>query len=139
MARDETIHRMLLNWARWKAGACDAGLGYGAANWTGVRNDSGYREAVIPTIALEAEHMDRAVATLERELQRTVDAVYVRALPRKQAALRLRVGESTVTERIDRAHRLLPEALREVEAKARAKREQVEAMQLTARTGKKSF
>lgn len=137
MARDEYIHRLLLNWARWKAGACDSGLGYGSANWTGVREER-YREAIIPTIAIDAEHMDRAVATLDEDLQRTIDAMYVRALPRKQAAERLRVGESTITERIDRAHRKLLEAMREIEAKAQAKRANVEAMQRAA-SPRKSF
>lgn len=138
MARNEYIHQLLLNWARWKAGACDSGLGYGGANWTGVREER-YPEATIPTIALDAERMDRAVATLEDDLQRTIDAMYVRALPRKQAAERLKVAERTITERIERAHRKLAEAMREIEAKAKAKRDHIEALQRAAAAYRKSF
>lgn len=132
MARDEYIHRLLLNWARWRAGACDSGLGYGGSNWAGVR-DERYREAIIPTIALEAEYMDRAVATLEHDLQRTIEVMYLRDLGTKQAAAYLRVAESTVKERVGRAHRKLAEALREIQAKAAAKRERLEAVLASAR------
>lgn len=132
MARDEYIHRELLNWARWKAGACMGGLGYGTVRWDQQVDDSGYREAVIPTIAIDAEHMDRAVATLDADLQATLDAVYVRALPEKMAAERLRVSVPTVKERVWRSHRRLVDALADVKAKAAAKRAHVDAMQRTA-------
>ncbi len=132
MARDEYIHRLLLNWARWKAGACDSGLGYVKANWTEVREER-YREAVIPTIAVEAEHMDRAVATLETDLKRTVEVVYLRDQGIKASAARLRVAESTVKERIARAHRHLAEAMREIQAKAQARRAALESRITAAR------
>lgn len=132
MARDEYIHQQLLNWARWKAGACDGGLGYSHSNWSGVREDR-YREAIIPTIAIDAEHMDRAVATLETDLRRTVEVVYVADLGARRAGEVLHVADSTVKERIARAHRKLAEALREVRAKAEAQRQALEERQRAAR------
>lgn len=133
MARDEYIHRLLLNWARWKAGACDVGLGYGGGIFGVVRTEDRYREAVIPTIALEAEHTDRAVAQLERDLQLTIDALYLRGLGDKAAAERLHVAVATVKERLGRAHRKIAEHLVEIRAQADAKRAALEAAQRVGR------
>lgn len=133
MARDEYIHHQLLNWARWKAGACMGGLGYSRSHFGDVVDESGYRESVIPTIALDAEQMDRAVATLDADLQATIEAVYVHAMPWQKSADRLHVALATVKERTWRAHRKLAVALVDVKAKAAAVRARVEAVQRGAR------
>lgn len=107
MARIEDIERRLLNWARWKLGGTSSGLGYATARCWAVVVTPGYREAVIPTVACEAEETDRAVQSLASELRATLEVVYLMNEPMKRKIAYLCCCEATIKARIWRAHRML--------------------------------
>lgn len=132
MARDENVERRLLNWARWRSGAGDVGLGYGNASmWNQVKVDvSPNRQSVIPTNAIEASQTDDAIKDLPIFLRATVLEVYLADDSVEAKARRLGCGVSTVHSRITEAHRLISiwfhdkastaQALRDVNAKLSA-------------------
>ena len=107
MKRDPHMERRMLNWVRWREGACSIGLGYGSASiWTRIKVDGqGYREAVIPTDAVEAEQTDRAVEALPAYLRATMHVYYLSDEPMERKALSLSCGVSTVHSRVADAHR----------------------------------
>lgn len=107
MARIEDIERRLLNWARWKIGGSAGGLGYASVNLAGDTSRELYREARIPTNDCEAEETDRAVVSLDSDLRRTVEVVYLGSGGTRNKAAALCCTEATVYARVDRAHRLL--------------------------------
>jgi hypothetical protein len=104
VARIPDIERRLLNWARWKSGEGQGGLGYSTGVWNGESSRSTYREATIPTVDVEASVTDAGVMALAGELRSAVEAVYLRTGTIEVAAGRLCCGVATVYARVDRAH-----------------------------------
>ena len=133
MARIEDIERRLLNWARWKSGPGVGGLGFSAVNLLGQEYSARNREAVIPTVDCEAEQTDRAIHMLPRELQETLDVVYVQGGGRAHKARKLGCTEATVDARVWRAHALLQSQLSAMAAAQREQRRTVEALQRSSR------
>lgn len=107
MRKDPHMERRMLNWVRWREGACSIGLGYGSASiWNRIKVDGqGYREAVIPTDAVEAEQTERAVEALPAYLRATVHVYYLTDEPMERKAASLACGVSTVHARVADAHR----------------------------------
>lgn len=134
MARIEDIERRLQNWARWKVGGSAGGLGYASVNLAGDTSRALYREARIPTDDCEAEETDRAVASLDSELRRTVEVVYLDGGGTKRKADLLNCTESTIKSRIWRAHRQLSCWLTERQRERQAERARVAALQRNARS-----
>lgn len=135
MARDADIDRRLHNWARWRAGMRHGGLGYASVDMAAERVDGeGYDAPVpVPTVDVEASETEEAVLALPSELRATVEAVYLGQRSIKVIAARLCVAEPTVHARIWAAHTKLRAWLSERMARRRAQREQVEAVQRSAR------
>lgn len=128
MARIEEMTRRLENWARWKVG------GTGIAGYAGVdlgagEGSSSYREARIPTVAVEAELTDRAVSTLHLDLRHAVHVYYLQADGYQVKAALLACSVRVMYARIDQAHIEL-QAWFDARARAQqAERERVERLQ----------
>ena len=125
----EDIERRLLNWTRWKAGAGVGGLGYASVNMLAALGGSsrGPHDPIpIPTMAIEAEETDRAVAALEPELRRTVEVVYLGRGGATEQARALGVTAAAVRARICRAHRAISCWLADL-AQSREGRRQLDA------------
>lgn len=136
MARNEEMERRCLNWARWKAGDGQGGLGWGSGSggWQSAGADrSGYREAKVPTLDAEAEQTNRAIETLDVSMQRTVTVYYLGTGTMEQRCSHLQISRATIYLRVDRAHELLAAWLREIEAKARNERERLALLLASAR------
>lgn len=133
MARIEDIERRLLNWARWKGGAGQGGLGFAGVNMDSGGGSDGYREAVIPTMDCEAEETDRAVMSLASELRATVELVYRGRGTMAEKARRLCITEAGVYRRIDQAHARIQQWLADLAQVRKHQRERMEALQRSAR------
>lgn len=133
--RNEEMERRCLNWARWRGGAGSGGLGYGGGGgmWRDVVSTSRYREAVVPTLDVEAEQTERGVAQLVSHLRRTVEVYYLGTGTMVERCHSLQIASATLYARIDKAHEALAAWLREQEAMARHQRERVELIQASAR------
>ena len=125
MARDDEIERRMLNWARWKAGSGNIGLGYGCSSmWNQVKVDcKGLRESVIPTNAIEADQTDVAINALPEFLRDTIRVVYLTDEPIKAKAARLGCATSTVHSRVADAHNRILSWVAERERIAHARRQ----------------
>lgn len=138
MARNEELERRCLNWARWKDGVGQGGLGWAVVYLSSAGSGrDGYREAKVPTLDVEAEQTDRAIQSLESHLRRTVEVYYLGTGSMEERCRHLQVSRPTIYTRIDQAHEALAAWLRDVEARARHERERVELA--TRRATKGSF
>ena len=86
MIDDDEIERRLRNWARWKLSGGDwrgAGVraGSGAFPWASGLRSGYYRPVVVPILAAEAGETERAIATLDLELQAALRGWYIGLLP----------------------------------------------------------
>lgn len=135
MIRDQYTERRLLNWARWRAGAGDVGLGYGSASmWNTERVDhSPRRDAVIPTNAVEASETEDAINSLPGFLKMTVHVYYLSDESVEVMAQRLVCGVSTVHSRIRDAHRKIATWFSDRAMWAAAERRRNEEIQAVAR------
>lgn len=117
MARIEWVRLRLNNWALWKARETSGGLGWKtqAAYLTQVV-DGGYRESAIPVDDVDGGVTDQAVESLKPtrpDLYETLHVVYVKAptyvdaAPRSGQARLLGCSEGAVSDRLERADRLL--------------------------------
>lgn len=125
MARNDEIERRMLNWARWKTGSGNIGLGYGRSSmWNQVKVDcKGLRESVIPTNAIEADQTDVAINALPLFLRDTVCVMYLSDDPIREKAARLGCATSTVHSRVADAHNRILSWVAERERIAHARRE----------------
>ncbi len=136
MAKIESVETALLNWARWHAGMSSGGLGYASINYEAAlqgADRSRYHEAVVPTVACDAEETHRAVQALPSELRATVEDVYLKAGPMAKRCRRLCVTEATIYARIDRAHVLIQRWQSDLAATRREQRARTEATIAAAR------
>lgn len=134
MARNEDMERRLLNWARWRSGLASGGLGFASVSMEARVDGDGYdAQAVIPTIDVDASVMDTAVLALPSHLRATVEMVYLAGGTMRRKAERLCCAEATIKTRIWEAHRVLSAWFADRAARARAAREQLEALQRSAR------
>jgi hypothetical protein len=134
VARIPDIERRLLNWARWKAGEGGGGLGYsGGSMWNTEAGRSGYREAIIPTVDVEASATDTAVLALPSELRSAVEALYLRRGTIEQAADRLCCGVATIYRRVDQAHAQLASWFSAKASAARDEAARLDALNESAR------
>lgn len=132
MARIEWVEQRLQNWARWRLCEGAGVLGYAAVNYADAVNGGrrGYVEAAIPISDVDASETDQAIRRLHPPgLALTVEEVYVGQGGIRDKALRLCCTEGTVHARIDQAHRQLATDLAAAQARRRAERERVEALQ----------
>lgn len=125
MARLEDIERRLQNWARWKHGAGQGGLGFGST-WNMEASGSNYREAVIPTFDCEASETDQAVESLEVRLRQTVRQVYLTGDSATIDAAKLGCTVAAVKSRVWDAHRRINTWLLERKTTAENERRRVE-------------
>lgn len=140
MARNEEMERRCLNWARWKNGEGQGGLGYGSGGWMSSGADrGGYREAKVPTLDVEAEQTDRAMQSLESALRRTVEVYYLGTGTMEERCRALQISRATIYVRVDKAHEVLAAWLRDAEARARHERERVELVQASVRRAAGEF
>jgi hypothetical protein len=133
MARIEEIERRLLNWARWKHGANNGGLGYAGMRWGDVVNTSRCRESIIPTNDCEAEETDRAVLALEDRLRDTVQVTYLQDCSMRSRAAQLGCSEPAVKARVWQAHQCLSRWLADKAQQAQVERERVQRLQVPRR------
>lgn len=117
MARIERIDRQLENWARWRLERDARTVGFPRRNilamfWQPPR----HREAVaiIPIDEAEAWTMEQCVQRLAPVLRKTVVQCYLTTGSVADDAMALGCATSTVHMRIEQAHRLLQEMLREL-------------------------
>ena len=104
MARDEDMERRLNNWARWKVGVSSATLGYAQVDYTFVGGGNSFSGTKIPVLGVEAEETDRAIKTLDHDLQRTLWVVYVSGADRTVQERALGCGARAIQLRVERAH-----------------------------------
>lgn len=133
MARIEEVERRLLNWARWRIGGQRGGLGFAAVSWGMTTGGQRNREAIIPTDAAEASETDWAVRALEHELQAVVVAHYAEGLSVAALSVRSSCSTAAVYSRIDRVHRLLDQAFRDMAIARRTERARIEGLTAAAR------
>lgn len=128
MAKIDWVETRLLNWARWKAAGAGGGLGYASGSMLTERVDqSRYRESVIPVDSVDADVTDQAVKSLERDLLRTVQLLYVQDAGVKQGAKLLGISERAVAQRIDVAHAALARWFNDRQERQRAAKQLTEA------------
>ncbi len=113
MGRDVDIEARLQRWAEWRK-VGDAS-GYAAVNplhpnWSPPT--PGMRPTLKVARSTDARETERAVRMLSQRLQQTLELVYCRNLSRAEQAQRLQCAQSTVTQRVAVAHRLLMRILR---------------------------
>lgn len=135
MAKIDDVERRLLNWARWKIGGESGGLGYASAT-LGLMAGAGtsaYRESLIPTGVAEAVETDNAVKLLDLDHRRVVIEHYEHGLSLAATSVKLGCSVATVYARVDRVHRLLDQAFRDLVAGRQLERERVERLQADAR------
>lgn len=131
MAKIAWVEQRLLNWARWKASGGSGGLGYASGTLTDRVDGDRYREAVIPTDEVDASVTDQAVQSLQltrSHLHLTLVCVYLKDMPRADAARRMQCSVDAVYSRRDEAHRALAQWFdarnrRQVEARQKAEAE----------------
>lgn len=112
MARIEHIHLRLEVWALWKTNGGSIGGSSSLAMWQTERVDcSSFRSLMSGTINdEECEATDRAIVALPLTLGETVASYYLHDSSFTQR--KLSISASTLSQRIDRAHKLLEEMLR---------------------------
>lgn len=122
--RNEEMERRCQNWARWKEGAGQGGLGFGRAPWM-AEPTGGYRVSVVPTFDVEAEQTDRGIQAMASHLKRTVEVYYLGTGTMDERCMQLQISRAAIYVRIDRAHESLAAWLRELEARAQHERERL--------------
>lgn len=136
MARIEWIEMRLLNWARWRLMQGSGPLGYAAVDLTDptamVQRDP-YTDAPVPTNAIEAGETEEGIRSLEEDLRAAVLAWYLRTDGLRGALRQTGISESTLHQRIDRAHRRLADWINDRQERARQERERVASLQTSAR------
>lgn len=112
MARIEHIHLRLEVWALWKVNGGTIGGSSSLAMWQSERVDCrSFRSLMSGTINdEECEATDRAILALPEPLGETVALYYLHDSCHTQR--KLTISPSTLSQRIDRAHKLLDELLR---------------------------
>ena len=136
MARIPDIERRLLNWARVRLARDSGGIGYASTTLRErVDGDGWDSHARIPTVDHDADVTEAAIASLDVDLQRTVQEVYLRGDGIAAKARRLGVAPATVYSRIDMAHIRLAGWFSERDRAAGAERERVERLQRSAAGG----
>lgn len=112
MARIEHIHLRLEVWALWKTNGGTIGSASSLAMWGAARVDcNSFRTLMAGTINdEECQATDAAVLALPAPLGETVAMYYL--LDSARTRDRLGISSSTLSQRIDQAHRLLEVALR---------------------------
>lgn len=114
MARIERIHHRLEIWAMWKvAGGTGAGMASNMAMWEEDRVDGvlNYHGALMGTInEEECARTDEAIVKLPDPLGITVALYYLEDSGRTRK--KLGISDSTLSQRLGDADRLLDEALR---------------------------
>lgn len=112
MARDEAMHRRLVEWAQWRM----VGDGSGYPTMSVLHEDwSPPAPGQTPTLKVAApsaaRETHRAMAGWSARLKNTVALHYLTNLSAGEQAVRLKCAERTVYERIEQAHSLLRQAL----------------------------
>lgn len=112
MARIEHIHLRLEVWALWKTNGGTIGSSSSLAMWGAARVDcSSFRSLMAGTINdEECQATDSAILALPAPLGETVAMYYL--LDSGRTRDKLGISASTLSQRIDQAHRLLDGALR---------------------------
>lgn len=114
MARDESMHRLLLEWAQWVM----VGNGSGFPTMSVLHeNWSPPSPGTLPAFKTSGASADvraahRIIAGMSERMRETVILVYCyRNLGAMEVSMRLGVGQDTVHKRIEAAHRLLLQKL----------------------------
>ena len=130
----DDMDRRLQNWARWCWQLADGGRPASGHSWEEDRVDGeGYdAPTVIPTSDAEAEETGKAVAAMPSELRAACEAWYRGSGGVQQKCKRLCISETTLRERIGRAHRWLAQWLSDRRLLADRERERVEAARSAA-------
>ena len=112
MARIEHIHLRLEVWALWKTNGGTIGGSSSLALWGADRVDcKGFRALMAGTINDdECQATDSAILALPAPLGETVAMYYL--LDSSRTREKLSISASTLSQRIDQAHRILDVALR---------------------------
>jgi hypothetical protein len=128
----EDMDRRLLNWARYlwmmKSGGRMASPSFEAR----VDGEGWDAPTVIPTDDAEAEETHAGVMRMPSELRATTECWYLGTGGVEQKCGRLCVSETTLRERIGRAHRWLAQWLSDRRLLADRERERVEAARSAA-------
>jgi hypothetical protein len=135
MARIEDIERRLLNWARWHASMSSGSGQFARCDMTQERVDGGGYDTPtpIPLNDAEATETERAVCSLDADLQGALRAVYLDGGPMRRKVQRLGVSEATVYARVELAHRRISAWLTDQTQISRQHRARAEALQAAAR------
>jgi hypothetical protein len=112
MAKIEHVHHRLERWALWKTkGGSLAGGSSSMAMWANVQVDcAGRKEAAIPVDDSECGITDGCIKALPEPLAETVARYYLEDSDRTRR--KLAISSATLSQRLDRAHKLLDEAFR---------------------------
>ena len=112
MARIEHIHLRLEVWALWKTNGGIIGSSSSLAMWGDARVDCrSFRSVMAGTINdEECQATDSAILALPEPLGETVAMYYL--LDSGRTRDKLSISSSTLSQRIEQAHRLLDQALR---------------------------
>lgn len=138
MARIEWVEARLLVWARWRVARGMGGMG--VMGYAGVdlgaadSARSGYREAAVPLMDVEASETEACVQLLNpRGLMLTVFEHYCGQGGVVDKAKRLCCAVPTVYTRIDQAHQQLAVSIQERQRRAADERARVQGLQLQQR------
>lgn len=129
MARIDWIEQRLQNWVRWKLGRGGGALGYARVNLKNAEMPrEPYADAPIPTSDIDASELDEAIERLPSELKATLYAWYLSTLTLRERLRRLCIAESTLHQRIGKAHRLLADHFLARQERQKAERSRVEGL-----------
>jgi len=132
VARIEWVETRLRNWARWRISRDGGVLGHATAQLGDAANGgrSGYVTSPVPIFEAEAAEMDEGVQGLRPlGLRDTVVEVYVMPGGMADHAHELCCSEATIYARLVKAHEQLAAWLLERQARRKAERDRVEALQ----------
>lgn len=113
MAKIEWVHHRLERWSMWVARGRGAAGAVGRTHpmWAGTPVDGGMpTEAIVPVNDQECWVTEDAIKALPDPLSETIVSYYLQDAIRTRE--RMRISTSTLSQRIDQAHRLLVDAFK---------------------------
>lgn len=114
MAKIEWVHHRLERWSIWRSKGGGMGSGYGACPmWAGAVVDNQVAgPAVIPVADAECSQTEDCIKGLPDELAMTIATYYLHDSQYTQR--KLSISPAVLSQRIDRAHRLLAQKFTEL-------------------------
>lgn len=137
MARFNWMRQRVENWANWKVRQFDGGGRFASVNLTDPTPapTDPYADAPVRPNEEDAWEIDAAFKQVQMpsELKATLECHYLSRYTEAEKLRRLQVAKRTLYDRLDRIDGVLVEHFGTKQAKAKAERQRVEALQASRR------